>query len=389
MTVNARNHILTMFLSLFCMGIMLPLLSSCSDDSPPASISESRRTVLVYAVAANSLNSFLEDDIVEMEQGMALASDSVRWLIYEAGYETAVLKEITHDGGQVQTITLKSYTREQLSTDPGRMVEVLSDMRRFAPAHEYGLILWSHATGWNPADNEEKTLPDRYSFGEDKSQGYSAKMDIQQLAAALPDGVLDFIWADCCFMSCIETVYELRGKCRYFMAYPTEVWGSGVPYDIIVPLLMCEGNADLRSAAQRFYEYYAAKPSYGATVALIDMNHVMDVAAATRALLAAQPAVDTRGLQQYHRTSIVGPFYDFQALVQRHASRLDRQDLMTVFDTALDHMVIYKAATPRFGNLNIDPKQYSGVSINNFTDDNTATQNFYKTLSWYKEILKP
>lgn len=72
-----------------------------------------------------------------------------------------------------------------------------------------------------------------------------------RLADAIPDGVFDFIWFDACYMSGIETAYELRDKCDTFVAYPTEVYTPGMPYNLTIPYILKE-TPDLKSAASEF-----------------------------------------------------------------------------------------------------------------------------------------
>ena len=50
------------------LAALLWCLCSCSDTEPSA---PARRTILVYAVACNSLSSFLPADMEEMEKGLA------------------------------------------------------------------------------------------------------------------------------------------------------------------------------------------------------------------------------------------------------------------------------------------------------------------------------
>ena len=46
---------------------------------------------------------------------------------------------------------LKTYDFDN-STNPSTLNTVLIDAKMLSPSKQYGLILWSHATGWLPAN---------------------------------------------------------------------------------------------------------------------------------------------------------------------------------------------------------------------------------------------
>ena len=90
----------------------------------------------------------------------------------------------------------------------------------------------------------------------------------------LPDGCFDFIWFDCCYMSCIELAYQLRHKTRYFVAYPTEVYSPGLDYSAAIPELL-KPVADLPAAAKTIYDYYTYRVSYApaaVTIGVFDLS---------------------------------------------------------------------------------------------------------------------
>jgi len=130
--------------------------------------------------------------------------------------------------------------QDQNSATPLVLRSVLNKMKSIFPADDYGLILWSHATGWLPEGYYSKTktpgvfFTDPYadivkSFGEDRG----TEMEITELKDALPFE-FEFIIFDCCFMGGIETAYELRDKAEYIVASPTEILATGFPYDKVI-----------------------------------------------------------------------------------------------------------------------------------------------------------
>jgi len=151
----------------FCLLLMvLVSLVSCREDDPtPPTPDKASRTVLVYMAANNNLgsNRFDAMDLAEMktaaEKGHIGAG---RLLIYHAPYNKGpVMLEMTKDGLD----TLKTYDSSKMSVEAGRMAEVFADVQNFAPAVDYGLILWSHGTGWIH-DGIDSDVRQR-SFGEE------------------------------------------------------------------------------------------------------------------------------------------------------------------------------------------------------------------------------
>ena len=146
------------FLTLLIAISLIFILPSCGDKKDePAQHPAARRTVLIFAVASNNLSSCLVDDKNEMilaAPGIDGLGKDVRVLLYSVASQTAseaTLSELSSDAaGQWSFVQLKSYDRNTFSTDPLRMREVFSDVRDMAPSDVYGLILWSHGTGWIP-----------------------------------------------------------------------------------------------------------------------------------------------------------------------------------------------------------------------------------------------
>jgi hypothetical protein len=56
------------------------------------------------------------------------------------------------------------------------------------------------------------------------------------------------------------------------------------------------------------------------------------------------------------------------------------------FKTALDKAVIYKAATPDFLNLTIDPAKYSGVGVYIPSTGEEKLIEFYRQYDWEKAV---
>ena len=387
-------------LAALAFSIMLSF-TSCDKDSPEGPIQKDsiKTTVLLYAVASNNLYSNLIEDKEEMlSAAREMDLSNLRMLVYQiTPYDEPALLELKKsDDGEVAFETVKEYTKELYSTDPLRISEVIDDVRSNYQSDLYGLVLWSHGTGIDPFNStrSDAVLPMVYSFGSDKDSdkdsSYADQINIDELADAIPDNLFNFIWFDACYMSGIETIYELRDKCEYFVGYPTEVFTPGMPYDLTLPYFLSE-EPDLKGGAEKFFNYYAnhSSSSYRvATVCVIDMNKLEPVADFCKDAYADTFLSSGYGLQKYTRGSI-GPFYDFGQYTRLMAANSDALNDVDDFNALLGDMIIYSAATDIDFNYNpISKENFSGISCHLFYDDGSKKSEFYKTLDWYKRVYE-
>jgi hypothetical protein len=202
----------------YCNSVILSFITilflySCEKDNSETP-SLPARTVIVYMIADNNLDNFAVNDINEMEQGWNSKLNG-NLIVYVdraqgAGVAHPVVYKITHDTTSNVVSPVVNVYAEQNSADASIMHQILSDIITDCPAENYGLILWSHGTGWLPAgattDNQSKQIEQR-SFGRDND----SEMNIFELKVALPRH-FDFIIFDACYMGTIEVIYELEAK---------------------------------------------------------------------------------------------------------------------------------------------------------------------------------
>lgn len=377
---------------------------SCSgekEDEPSKPVIEddnAKRTVLIYAVASNNLEYYLKEDKNEMIKAApiidGLGSD-VRVLLYSVASKNATeatLSELTQDdAGEWVFNDILSYDRNTFSTDPERMRQVYSDLREEAPAKKYGLVFWSHGTGWVPnfTDHDVPSSSGvssmQKSYGADKYQGVTDYCDIDELADALPEGMFDYVWFDCCYMMGVETVYQLRNKCDYIGGYPTEDWSPGMNYDETLPLLAAP-TPDLSAAGQAFFDYYNNQ-NMAVTVTVMKTDGLEQLAKAASDIYAyGNRPESATGMQNYSRLKT--PMYDFGQYTKKYLDEADphSKTLADAFDKSLRDITVFAGCgTKDFNNRPnaFDPEIYSGLSCH-FPDSSTsAAETYYKSLDWY------
>ena len=406
------------FPTLCALSLSSFLFYSCGDEPVDPSDSTQRekmnfkRTVLLYAVASNNLYSSCEDDMLEILKGAESCDlNSCSMLVYMVGYqpEASLMEVVKNKYGEIEYHTIKEYDRNEYSTDPRRLSEVISDVNRLRKSDKYGLILWSHGTGWSdsdiqhPALGEGESLPVvSYSFGMDSNGGKSDYMNIDELAKAIPSGMFDFIWFDACYMSGIETVYQLRDKCDTFVGYPTEVWSYGMPYDQTLPLIL-KAQPNLIAAADVFTDYYKGI-DMSWTIAVVRTSGLDRVAETARDVYKEAVGPVEGSLIKYSR-SPCGPFYDFGQMTSAfelpQGNNTPHDKAVEEFKDALADVVLYKSSSeynfnyPGYGIIRdewlIDTEAFSGLNCRYFhnADDLVADGGYYLTLDWYKDAIAP
>lgn len=385
------NKLITLLLSI----ASVMMLNSCRHTSEPEEDTHTQRTVLLYAIASNNLSSDLlydEQEMLDAAKKIKNLGKGVRFLIYSVASKSATeatLKElIPTPNGNVDFKTLKSYDRETFSTDPARMREVISDASELAGADKYGLILWSHGTGWLPDFSDHKTeSPQKRSFGMDKYGTQTDYCDILELEEAIPDRMFDYIWFDLCYMMGIEVCYQLRDKCDWIAGYPTEDWSTGMNYDSTLPMLLAP-DPDLIGAAKSFFDHYNDR-GMAATVTLARTSGLDELAEAAAAVYSAgrRPS-SSIGMQNYSRLKGNGQqLYDFGQYTDRYLDGMDSTEselLKERFDEALRNVVVYGACTAKdFNNQpNFNPDNYSGFSCHFAGTSGLMEEAYYRELAW-------
>lgn len=383
-------------LYIFTGAVLLIGLLSCDKKDEPVAPEGFKKTVLVYAVASNNLYNNLVYNKKAMLVGMQdVDLDHNNLLLYEVNNrgettDVATLYKVTKDSEGILNFTsVKTYDRNTYSTDPARIREVIDETMSIAPAEKYDIFFWSHGTGWSPSENRQHDNNNGayYSFGYDTYHTITDEIDIDELAACLPNNKFETVWFDACYMSNIETIYEFRGKCKYFVGYPTEIYSQGLPYDKVLPLLYKQ-TPDIAGAAKAVYDFYSADNA-AVTVCAVDMSQVDYIADVVREInhhITVIPENFTSVLNYARRP--YGPFYDLGQYyrVLSSANGLSQQYIDAI-DYCIDRIVIYRAASTRdFNNRPIPEENFSGISVHHFDDDGSEDAEFYKRLKWYASI---
>lgn len=371
------NKILTLLI------ISVFIFTSCKKDDPAPPV-KANRTVLIYMAADNSLGDYQFDktnieSIINGSTREALNGGNL--LVYiDSRHSDPQLLHITPSGKEV----LRDYPEHSNSVSPQTMREVIQEVKSLFPADSYGLILWSHGSDWFPS-NKATTR----AFGQDQSNW----MELSELKSALPDHGFDFIFFDACYMGGIEITYELKDKAAYMLASPTEIMGSGYPYQKIINYLFTPTPA-YQSICDEFYNYYVKESATPyATLALLDLGKMEAIAQAVHPIIQEHynktDSIELNDLQHFFRSKYYG-MYDFDDYISCLISTESEQ--YKAFRQALNDAVIYEKHTssflPNYGGYKIT--RFCGLSCFVMKEEEKVQgiNDEYAKLDWYQAVYK-
>lgn len=370
-------------------------LGGCDLDEPepvPEPSTSVGRAVLVYMVANNSLGSAGYDtsDFDEMDiAASAGALGSNRLIVYHHAYHTAPeLVEVTPSGH----VELKEYDTEISSVSAERMETVIADFKELAPAESYGIVLWSHASGWlengimEDQGNSSGVRPK--AFGEDGGK----KMNVTTLARVLDGKGFDYVYFDCCHMAGVEVAYQLRNVTSLVVGSVAELPSAGMPYDRTLPFLMAD-EADMVGAASTTFEYYNSLSSWQrtCTMSVISTEGMDRLADAVGKLCDLHPVLPSD--------------FEVQRFIKSNTRYIDLKNYLEALGStsaeasaayekaaaAIDDVVLYQAATPylwqdiRTDEVKVD--FHCGLSTNLLTSRDDASTFGYNRLGWWNDVM--
>lgn len=331
---------------------------SCSSEAELADGAAPCRTVLVYLAGDNSLSDEVGAKTDALVAGWRNRRDNL--LIYrdsrDAGGTPSLLK-VEGDAEHPYAKVVKEYP-ESNSASPEIFSEVLRDVTTGYPAPSYGLLVFSHGTGWLPEGsytNPRSGALSLRSIMEDNGR----EMAIAGFADAIPDGQFDFIVLEACLMASVEVAWELRGKADYLLASSAEILSPGFTpvYPAVLEALFRQPEADLQAVADSYYGHCNSleAPYRSATVSVVRLDRMDELAEAMRGVYAciADIPEEWAGEVQCFDRSEDRLFFDLGCLLERikEEGGPEARRAATVAGNVLTGTVAGKAATPFFVDI--------------------------------------
>lgn len=362
--------------------VLVALACDPISEEPPV-FTHKGKSVLIYMVGNNNLSSNAISNLDDLKRGYIPGEDGNLLVYYHSASNTPYLLNITKsENGDILQDTVYRFP-VQNSAQASALKSAMKITQTMYPADEYGLVLWSHGTGW---------LPEGYYGENQKSKSFGSEegleIDITELVEAFPYK-LSFVIFDACLMGGVEVAYQMKDSVDYVLSSPAEILSEGFPYSKIMSHIF-KTPSDLQSVAKEYFDHYNGKSgaARSATVSLVKCSALKEVADAAAQIFNKYrdsiPTVNPLEVQRYYTYNKYW-FYDFGDYIRQLAG-----DDAGAFFNALDKAVIYKAATPTFlyehGGFVIDPDKYSGLSLYIPTENpDPVLIEFYKGLKWNED----
>lgn len=265
------------------------------------------QTIMVYFVGT-SLRSYYNNNITKMLEALNsnIQHDARILATFTDSSTNATIYELRYDN--ISGKAVKEKIKEISLSTPYRVAtfeDVIRNMKEFAPAENYSLIIGSHGHGWTSkyfvATESSRLHKMGYTLPHtlwQKPEGaltrhigdgeYSVQYDIEEIASAVAANniKLEYILFDACFMGNIESAYALRNCTKHIVGSPCEIMGAGFPYAKVTKHLLTENGTsyNLDKVCKEFVDHYKTDSSVGVRSACVAITHTSELEALATAM---------------------------------------------------------------------------------------------------------
>lgn len=357
------------------------------------------RTVLVYLGGDDAqISSTLVAEVEAMRAGWSYTGN--RCLIYIDPINDVPRLLSLRGGCEVNPIpyvdTVAVYAEEN-SASAEVFSRVLTDVKKLHPADSYGLIFASHSSGWLPSGTLSNPTKSIGSDGRTSEEEDKSEMELDDFAAAIPDGQFDFIIFESCLMSGVEVAYALKDKTDYILASSAELLVPGfVPiYSTALKYLFdmkMTTSESLTAFASDYYNHVIVKTgAYKSTTLSVIKTHDMTVLADRVAQIysysKSSDYMDISKIQHFDRPGSYGDkpaiprYFDFMD----YMGKITTSEQYAFLEALMDKIVVWKAATASFmdGYNGFSIQHHSGLTTYIEQSELEKLNQEYRQTKWY------
>lgn len=368
---------------------------SCQKEEIEPMPTKVDQTVLLYMPWSSNLTSYFQNNIADFEKAIQQnILKNERFIVFFASSDTeATLFELKYENGACVRNKIKDYSTSSFTTTDG-ITSLINDVKSFAPANRYAMIVSCHGMGWLPVQLTKTKHAEQKDYWEYEGVpltrffgGLSTKyqIDIKTFAKGIANSgtKMEYIMFDDCYMSSIEVAYDLKDVTDYLIASPTEVMAYGFPYADIGKYLI--GNVDYHEICKgfiSFYEKYTIMPC--GTIGVTVCSELENMASVMKEIN-SNCTFDDSKVNAIQRLDGYNPviFFDFGDYV---AKLCNDKTLLEKFQNQLERTIPskYRMHTKSFYSMSkgeIYLNTYSGITI---SDPSISSKAIAKTkTSWY------
>ena len=409
-----------LFTLFICMISLAMTFTGCSEEAFDTD-SVNKQTILVFYPwtgdkSRTGLLGDLQNNIDSICDGIIdrKGLNNSRVLVFLSDkYNHSTLYDLQYNATtkSVDRVPLKEYEGASYASAEG-IADILNEVKTKASALNYALIVGAHGCGWTYASDWSK-YPDyaRPSVTRPRDNNFSGiqfgpdpnapltrffgsvslaenAMDISTLAEGIRESGLkmQYILFDACYMSNIETAYELKDVTNYMIASGSEIMAAGLPYRSMWSYLN-SSTPNYSSIVSTSVNFYKNSSAPFCNLAAIDCRQVEKLAGVMKDINAENQLQASVNLDSIQHLDGFRPnlFYDLETYVDSlHPSGylLDQfKNQLKLTIKASDHTD--EAYTYIFSPDYIKIKNYCGITISDPSQHSVAIKGREKT-GWWK-----
>lgn len=394
--------------------------TSCSEEAFDTD-SVNKQTILVFypwtgSQSSTGLLGYLQNNIDSISDGIIdrKGLNNSRVLVFLSDkYNHSTLYDLQYNATtkSVDRVPLKEYEGASYASAEG-IADIMNEVKTQASALNYALIVGVHGCGWTYASDWSRypyyarpsvTRPrdNNFSgiqFGPDPNAPLTRffgsvslaenAMDISTLAEGIRESGLkmQYILFDACYMSNIETAYELKDVTNYMIASGSEIMAAGLPYRSMWSYLNSPtpNYSGIVSTSVNFYKNSSAP---FCNLAAIDCRQVEKLASVMKEINAQYQLSASVSLDSIQHLDGFRPnlFYDLETYVDSlrpSGYLLDQfKSQLKLTIKASDHTD--EAYTCIYSSDSFKIKNYCGITISDPSQHSVAIKGREKT-GWWK-----
>ena len=407
--------------TLFICSISLAMtFTSCSEEAFDTD-SVNKQTILVFypwtgSQSSTGLLGYLQNNIDRICDGIIdrKGLNNSRVLVFLSDkYNHSTLYDLQYNATtkSVDRVPLKEYEGASYASAEG-IADIMNEVKTQASALNYALIVGVHGCGWTYASDWSRypyyarpsvTRPrdNNFSgiqFGPDPNAPLTRffgsvslaenAMDISTLAEGIRESGLkmQYILFDACYMSNIETAYELKDVTNYMIASGSEIMAAGLPYRSMWSYLN-SATPNYSSIVSTSVNFYKNSSAPFCNLAAIDCRQVEKLASVMKEINAQYQLSASVSLDSIQHLDGFRPhlFYDLETYVDSlrpSGYLLDQfKSQLKLTIKASDHTD--EAYTCIYSSDSFKIKNYCGITISDPSQHSVAIKGREKT-GWWK-----
>ena len=425
-----------LFTLFICMISLAMTFTSCSEEAFDTD-SVNKQTILVFypwtgSQSSTGLLGYLQNNIDSISDGIIdrKGLNNSRVLVFLSDkYNHSTLYDLQYNATtkSVDRVPLKEYEGASYASAEG-IADIMNEVKTQASALNYALIVGVHGCGWTYASDWSRypyyARPSVTRPSDSALSGYSAAdnsatdissfsgiqfgpdpnapltrffgsvslaenaMDISTLAEGIRESGLkmQYILFDACYMSNIETAYELKDVTNYMIASGSEIMAAGLPYRSMWSYLnsATPNYSGIVSTSVNFYKNSSAP---FCNLAAIDCRQVEKLASVMKEINAQYQLSASVSLDSIQHLDGFRPhlFYDLETYVDSlrpSGYLLDQfKSQLKLTIKASDHTD--EAYTCIYSSDSFKIKNYCGITISDPSQHSVAIKGREKT-GWWK-----